>query len=246
MYKKMSTDRRLSEQVADFIRLLIRNAHLKPGDKIPSELELGRLFGVSRPTIRQAVSALVTQNVLSIQRGRGTFVTETPGLSDDPFGLDLALPTNQRLALIEARLAIEPGVARLAAENRTDEDVEKIDTCLKNMDTVVRDHRFSMTIELEFHRGIAEATRNPIIIRIVPIILDSILKAYADYNPTADDHGIAFPEHIAIFEAIRDRDADGAQLAMQRHVENSYRRSIRRYSEKAGAEVPGPSSDGEA
>lgn len=230
MYKILSSGHRLSDEITEHIKMLIKNEDLKSGDKIPNETELGRLFGVSRPTIREAINSLVTQNIVEIVRGRGTFVSQTPGVSNDPLGIDFILTPNLRLALIEARLGIEPGVARLAAEHASDEDIEKIKNCLDKMHEVVNEHHIGMTIELDFHRTVAEASKNPIIMRIVPVILDSILRTYADSNPTIHDHEIALEEHTAIYEAISEHNMEAAYKAMQTHLANSHQRTLRRKS----------------
>ncbi|WP_319416188.1 FadR/GntR family transcriptional regulator [Marispirochaeta aestuarii] len=234
MYKKLgSSGHRLSDEVTEHIKMLIRNEHLKPGDKIPNEIELGRLFGVSRPTIRQAVNSLVSQNIVEIVRGRGTFVSRAPGLSRDPLGLEFILAPDLQISLAEARLAIEPGVARLAAENATEKGLNKIGECIEKMREVVHEHRIGMAIELDFHRSIAEASCNQIIMRVVPIILDSILNTYADSNPTIRDHGVALEEHTAVYKAIAGHDADKAFSLMQTHLKNSHERLVRRKSDKA-------------
>jgi DNA-binding FadR family transcriptional regulator len=235
MYKKLgSSGHRLSDEVTEHIKMLIRSEHLKPGDKIPNEIELGRLFGVSRPTIRQAVNSLVSQNIVEIVRGRGTFVSRAPGVARDPLGLEFILAPDLQISLAEARLAIEPGVARLAAENATKKDLKKIGACIEKMREVVHEHRIGMAIELDFHRSIAEASCNPIIMRVVPIILDSILNTYADSNPTIRDHGVAMEEHAAVYRAIVNHEAERAFTLMQTHLKNSHERLVRRKAEKAG------------
>ncbi|HOV37227.1 MAG TPA: GntR family transcriptional regulator, partial [Spirochaetales bacterium] len=69
MYKRIEIQEQLSSVVAKEIKNLIREQRLKPGDKLPNEMELSELFGVSRPTIREAIKSLLSQNVVSIQRG---------------------------------------------------------------------------------------------------------------------------------------------------------------------------------
>jgi hypothetical protein len=85
--------------------------------------------------------------------------------------------------------------------------------------------------ELHFHKSIAEATRNPVIMRIVPVIMESIVKTYRDAPRTSEDHRHAFEEHKVIYEAIAARDPEGAFEAMQRHLDASYKRN---YSETVG------------
>lgn len=226
MYRRIESQQRLSHEVADHIKMLIQDGQLNPGDKLPGELELTQLFGLSRPTIREAIHTLVSRNILVVRRGRGTFVSENPGIAADPLGLDLLADEGLRFALIEARLVIEPGVARLAAENAAQEDLDRIRTYLTEMKHIVDEHKVSMSIELEFHRSIAQASKNPVIMRVVPVIMDSIIRAYKDAKRTSADHERALEEHRLVFEAICRRDGERAEDAMRHHLENSRLRTL--------------------
>ncbi len=217
--------------------MLIQDRQLKPGDKLPSEVQLTQLFGLSRPTIREAIRALVSRNVLKVERGRGTFVADNPGVEADPLQLG-TLPAEQlQPSLREARLIIEPGVARLAALNADPADIEEIKTHLADMQQIVDEGRVSMSVELEFHRSIAKASKNPVIVRIIPIIMDSIIRTYDSARRTSRDHAVALEEHYAIFEAIRHGDAAGAEEAMRNHLERSLARSASK--NRAAADASG-------
>ncbi len=226
MYPKLSGKERLSQQVADHIVMLIEDGRLEPGDKLPNEQQLAELFGLSRPTIREAIRSLVTRHVLEVVRGRGTFVTAKPGVETDPLGLNLLSGDDLRGSLAEARLIIEPGVARLAAEKADPQDIEKIETHLADMEQIVRERMVSMSIELEFHRSIANASKNPVIVRIVPLIMESIIRTYDEARRTRHDHATALEEHKHIVAAIRDRDGDRAEASMRSHLQRSIARTL--------------------
>jgi GntR family transcriptional repressor for pyruvate dehydrogenase complex len=234
MYRRIINERRLSLEVANRIKDLIRKEKLKPGDKLPNEMQLAELFGVSRPTVREAVKSLVSQNIIEIQRGKGTFVSQTPGIASDPLGLDFLVDKDLHLSLIEVRFLIEPGVARLAAERGTTADINRIGDYLHEMKNNVDQHAVDMGTELEFHRSIAEATENPVIMRLVPIIMDSIIKIYRDAPRTSEDHRQALLEHTEIFNSIKNRDKEGAYKAMERHLQKSYRRTLSKRKRKPG------------
>jgi DNA-binding FadR family transcriptional regulator len=226
MYRQLGHKARLSHEVADHILMLIQDGQLKPGDKLPSEQELTHLFGLSRPTIREAIHSLVAQNILDVAHGRGTFVSQNPGVETDPLGLN-ALPGEQlQESLPEARLLIEPGVAALAAKNATEDDVEAIETHLADMEQIVQKGGVSMSIEMEFHRSIANASKNVIITRIIPIILESIMRTYSSAHRTGEEHAMALEEHKRIVDAIREGDASSAELAMRQHLERSSARTL--------------------
>lgn len=225
MYRKIGNSARLSHEVADHIMMLIQERRLKPGDKLPSEVQLTQLFGLSRPTIREAIRSLVSRNVLKVEHGRGTFVADNPGVETDPLGLNQLPAEALKPSLLEARLIIEPGVARLAAANADSGDIEAIGTHLADMQQIVDEGKISMSVELEFHRSIAQASKNAVIMRIIPIIMDSIIRTYDSARRTSRDHGAALEEHYAIFEAIRRGDPAGAENAMRNHLERSRARS---------------------
>ena len=91
---------------------------------------------------------------------------------------------------------------------------------------ITGDGKVGIGTELEFHRSIAEATENPVIMRIVPVIMDAIVKTYSDAPRTSDDHRQALLEHIKIYEGIKERDPANAFQAMSQHLENSYQRTM--------------------
>lgn len=230
MYTNLSSEKRRSQEVAAHIKELIRDEKLKPGEKLPNELELCALFSVSRPTIREAEKTLMSQGIIEIRRGKGTFVSLVPGMAEDPLGLDFIMSPNLRLALIQARLIIEPGVARLAAGMADDQDIAKIAESVHDMEEIVYQHKVGINAELNFHKSIAEATRNPVIFRLVPVIMDSIVKTYRDAPRTSEDHRQAYEEHLAIYEAIAARDPERSFDAMHRHLDASYRRTLAKQS----------------
>ncbi len=240
MYPRIKRGERLSGEVADHIMMLIQDGQLKPGDRLPSEQELAQLFGLSRPTIREAIRALVAQNVLRVVRGTGTFVTDNPGVETDPLRLGNVPGDVLRQSLVEARLIIEPGVARLAAENADAADLEAIETHLADMEQIVRDRKVSMSIELEFHRSIANASKNTVIMRVIPIIMEGIIRTYSSARRTRHDHATALEEHKRIVEAIRERDGELAEQMMRSHLQRSAARTrakMRDNSQKADGAV---------
>ena len=113
----------LGDQAADQIIQLIIDNDGKAGDKMPNEYELAEQLNVSRSTVREAIKALVSRNILEIKRGSGTFISEKCGISDDPLGL-MFVKNKLKLAtdLLEIRFMIEPKIASLAAANATDEE----------------------------------------------------------------------------------------------------------------------------
>ena len=114
------SSRPLAEQVAQRIKDYILEEKLKSGDKLPTETALAREMGVARSTVREAIKRLESQNILTVRHGAGSFVTDQPGLADDPLGLDF-IEDKERLAfdLLEGRNIIEPRWRRAMPPRRT-------------------------------------------------------------------------------------------------------------------------------
>ncbi|GAA3316552.1 FadR/GntR family transcriptional regulator [Nonomuraea dietziae] len=143
-------------QVADQLVAAIRDEHLKAGDKLPSERELAQNFDVSRPTIREALAALELAGLAKSHKGRGTIVTGSSA-AVATWGVEVLPPQ-----VFEARLAIEPSLAALAAEKRYPEDLDMLEATLAKLEA-----EFAETgaygSDLPLHRAIARAARNPIL-----------------------------------------------------------------------------------
>ncbi len=183
----------------------------KPQERLPSESELCKAFGVSRPVVREALKSLQALGLTTSQPGIGTFV-----LSDEvrvPLLLGRYSPAHVR----EVRRCIEVPAARLAAERRGDRDIGEISAIMARMDEADDTARRNQ-LDASFHIAIAHSSGNPLIVKLVED-LRSVLEehshavARAPYRRRA-----ASEEHRAIYEAIVDRDPDAAAAAMDAHL----------------------------
>jgi len=183
----------------------------KPSERLPSESELCKTFGVSRPVVREALMRLQALGLTTSQAGIGTFV-----LSDRvsvPLLLGRYSPSDVR----EVRRCIEIPAARLAAERRTDRDVGEIAAIMARMDYADNPARRNQ-FDASFHIAIARSSGNPLIVKLVEDLRSvleehSLAVARAPYRRRA-----ASDEHRAIYDAIVDRDSDAAATAMESHL----------------------------
>lgn len=208
----------LSNGVASSIIRMIQENKYKPGSKLPNEMELSEMFNVSRTTIREAIKTLASNNIVEIVRGKGTFVAQKPGLISDPLGVSFMQDKNIILCLFETRLLIEPKVASLAAQRATIEDINKLQKLLIEMKEVISKKENHSDIDIEFHTAIARATQNPIIERIIPIIIESIIEGYFETISVPGSAKKALNYHTNIFEAIRNGNPENAEKEMQAHL----------------------------
>lgn len=212
-----SSHRPLPERVADQITQLIQDRNLSTGDKLPNEFELCELLGVGRGSVREAIKILAARNVVVIERGRGTFVTQHPGQIEDPFGFKFA---DDQLALafdlLEVRQTLEPWIAGLAAERATDEDIAKVrDHCLKVEELILAGENHLKEDTL-FHIAIAECTHNNVMPRLIPVITYSVGLFGTLNKRTLLSQTII--DHRAVADAIAAHDKDAAIAAMRNHL----------------------------
>lgn len=220
----------LSEQIAAHLRHMIFEQHrFEPGDRMPDERSLAKEIGVSRTSLREALKILVANGVLVIRRGVGTFVSETPGIQEDPFGFSFEEDKKQLLSdWYQARLILETEAMELVAENATEEELHTlkelaqsqsalIDTLTDNPDSF---YEF-MSADRAFHNALAAATHNTVIDRILPalfewIYLGAMEGIYAKFSIQFWNN--AKESHKSIMEFLEKRDGKGANLAMRYHI----------------------------
>lgn len=209
----------IANKISDMIFL---QKKYQPNDKLPNENKLAEELGVSRTTIREAVKTLVANGVLTIERGRGTFVTAQPGAQNDPFRISY-LEDKKKLVhnWFEMRLVLEPANVRMVVERATDEEIKKILECEREAAELIKAGKPFSEADQKFHAAIAKATHNNVIELMMPAIEASISEAintavYAGAHERAYENALINHRHIANF--IEQRDADGAALAMYYHI----------------------------
>lgn len=211
---------RLSRQVVNQFRQLMREGVLGSGDKLPAERELAEQFNVSRNSVREALRELDLLGLVESRHGEGTFVRH-PGPAElmAPFRtvIELSMPAAE--SVMEFRMAFEPGVAALAAANLTPEREEALGAALDRFEEAVRTRGPVETRDADFHLAVAEATGNPTVIAVhaavYELLRDMRRKLPAvSYHPA--DKSVA--GHRALVEAIVARDPDRAGRVMREHL----------------------------
>jgi len=195
---------------------------LKQGQKLPPERELAESLGVSRASVREALTALEAIGILDIRPGEGTFVRETSvSATFAPLAMVLEMEQNSMSQLMEVRRVLETEIAALAVQRATEEDLQNIEVNLNRMKSA---NTVSEAVEadLRFHFAIAEATHNSILLRIMNTVADLMHNTFRIRREElfADKGREIISEHEAIYRAIRDRDIDSAKLRMLQHIHN--------------------------
>jgi DNA-binding FadR family transcriptional regulator len=218
----------LSHSVANAItEMIFLHKRFLPRDKIPSEAQLSKEIGVSRTSIREAVRLLIAKGVLEIRRGRGTFVTAAPDVTDGLLGISM-VEDHRRLVRdwFEFRLILEPAVVRLATVRASAKDLDVIEQYERLAAAHLGDNQIFDEADAQIHIAIAKATRNRVIERLVPFLQDSVAEARRRsrymHKVTPDPVAAnAVITHRQIVRYMRLGDAEGAGVAMAYHIKRA-------------------------
>ena len=191
---------------------------MHPGDRLPTEKDLMRQFGISRSTLRESLKILKAENVIVSRQGSGTFISEDTGISEDPLGLHFADRKNLFRNLLETRLVIEPGIAMLAAERATEDDLKNLNNIVFEMYQVERNDENTEKLDAKFHTAIAECSHNDVLTRVVPIIIESIQWGHIETKEDIESLHRAQKSHLAIYKAIEDRNVMKAKYLVEQHI----------------------------
>jgi GntR family transcriptional repressor for pyruvate dehydrogenase complex len=219
---------KMPDWVTQSLSELIRGGSYLPGARLPSEAQMSRNFGVSRTVIREAVSRLKSEGLVESRQGSGLFVREA--------GADMAFrivstkgcSIDHLLYVAELRRSVEAEIAALAAERATAEQIDEIGKRLHAIDANVANGGNGVTADIEFHRSIARATGNPHFLSLCDFLSHflsgtiQITRAIEAQKKETVDQVVA--EHLAIYEAILNRDVDGARAVARKHIDMSLTR----------------------
>lgn len=213
----------VSEEVFEQLKALIYSGEWKPGEKIQSENDLAKTFHVSRVSIRAALNRLNGLGLVVSKQGEGTFVGEVSVENCMNTLLPiLMMDHSQLLDVYEFRKIIDVGSAKLAALNATQADIQALSENVQKM----RELRDACDIpefarlDVEFHTLLAEATQNPVMVKVYTIIQEVLLteqtKQHRLFGPSG---GLIF--HPLVLEAVKKRDGLEAARVMEEHLDKS-------------------------
>ncbi|MEU1302045.1 FadR/GntR family transcriptional regulator [Streptomyces shenzhenensis] len=238
------TRRDASGQIAKQLREAIVRGQWKPGDRLPTEQELATIFDVARGTAREALKHLVASGMVSSARGSGggTYVV-VPAAEDVASRLSEAIMLWFRAGDVsvgevdEARMALEMQCVALAAERRTEADLEAMTATLARAQDPGIDMTAWLAADLEFHTAITRAAGN----RILELAMTSVHLVRPLTNTVFVDlldRGLIQAQHTAIFEAIRDQDPARARARLLDHVSHLAEVRAQALADRAADEVP--------
>jgi DNA-binding FadR family transcriptional regulator len=207
------------EETVERLGTAIRLGLLGAGERLPPERELADRLGISRSTLRQAITTLVQSGHLMSMRGRagGTFVTESPPLADRP---PPALAGEWRDRL-DWRMAIETGCVELAVDRITEPELERLETLIEEMAAAYDHFEIYRRADVRFHLAIAEGARVPRLVAAMTDVQDamSVLIAFIAHPPAVLAE--ANRQHSQLVAALRRRDRARALASIRKQLEGT-------------------------
>ncbi|NIS62462.1 MAG: FCD domain-containing protein [Proteobacteria bacterium] len=201
------------------MKTLISQGKLQPGERLPPERELIKEFGVSRPSLREALNSLVAQGFLEVRQGNRTFVKSiTAEKLQDPLSLLIKTDTQKIFDLIEVRKAMESWGSFHAAQRVTEEDLIRLEEIVGEMRAALDEGKSWEKQDADFHLAMAQATHNTIqthlMFTIYDLLRESVARVFRDRGKAKK----LFQQHYRIFSAIKSRSPKKARERMLEHL----------------------------
>jgi GntR family transcriptional repressor for pyruvate dehydrogenase complex len=234
--KRQSQNKR--EYVTSQILESIQSGEFKAGDRLPSENSLAEMMGVSRPSVREALSALRLLGFIDTKDGYGTYVKSSIPVPDKfsyPEGMPAKFDSNFNIfEMLEARKVFEPAVARFALSMVTDEGIAKLEAVFQKMTEAASDPDYDRYHQenLKFHRTIAAAAKNNVMLNIIEsiniVFVQSEMGAELRRRYLTDEtyRWRSLETHRSILESIRQKDPDRLEKSFAEHFEQVDRQLI--------------------
>jgi GntR family transcriptional repressor for pyruvate dehydrogenase complex len=211
--------KKISTKIAEQIKTLISNGDLKPGDALPPERELVKVFNVSRASLREALNALAGMGFLEISHKHRTIVKSlTSGRITDPLHHLLKEDIQTVFELIEVRKAVESWSAYHAAIRATDDEIANLENSLESMRIKIEQGVSPLEDDANFHLAISEATHNKIQTHLMFSIYDILKESLGKYYERVEMRKV-YEQHSKVVEAIKSRDSALASRRMHEHLD---------------------------
>ena len=218
---------RISDVIAERIRTAVSDGILAPGTRLLSERELAQRLKASRESVREAYRSLEVSGLLVIRRGKegGAFVRDVDhGAVTRSLSMLLRLGKTTHRELTEARLLIEPPVARLAARRATQSDIQAMGELVERHAEAIRRNEDPHKYDLQFHRVMAECAKNLPLSILMNSLADLMVDALSGLDIPRETRARTVEFHRLLFEAISRKDENRAFKLMLQHIGDVQRR----------------------
>ncbi|MBG3013423.1 transcriptional regulator NanR [Proteus faecis] len=224
--RKPLVTKKLSEIVADELESMIRRDEIKEGEYLPSERELMDFFGVGRPSIREALSVLRHKGLIKYNKGEKAsvcrpsaemIINSLSGIVTDFLSTPEGVSDFERL-----RIFFETHLVRYAAKHATEKDLEKLEKILDIHHNSLRTPDAYAQYDIEFHKILADIPQNKILKTLHSALSEWLISAkpLEKNKMTYENNKKTHTQHIEIFQAIANHDAEKAELLMENHLKH--------------------------
>jgi DNA-binding FadR family transcriptional regulator len=220
----------LVDEVVLALGAQVKNGELKVGDKLPTETEIMGRFSVSRTVVREALSKLQAASLVETRHGIGTFVMERPKPGNFQIAQGDLATVADVIAVLELRISLETETAGLAAQRRTEAQLDAMQAALLGFQQSIEADSDAVPSDFAFHMEVARATANPHFADLMTYLGTMIIpRTRVGTLQNTPEGRLRYlqrvhSEHESILNAIRHQDADAARAAMRTHLSNSRER----------------------
>jgi GntR family transcriptional repressor for pyruvate dehydrogenase complex len=208
----------LAQQVMQRLIEFVTEGGLKYGAPLPSQHQLAKRLGVSRPVLREAMQGLAAIGFLEIRPGSGCYVGRTTSDTDSHTLFEI-LTHEAALEALEARMGVEVELAGLAAQRATEADHRAIEEVLLALRKAITQGSETSEITFTFHHLLATAGHNSFLQRMSQLLDQARVAQFARVAAALPDVTAGeYESHSALYEAIRSGDPDRARSAMREHL----------------------------
>ncbi|WP_413307475.1 FadR/GntR family transcriptional regulator [Bacillus sp. 1P10SD] len=212
---KKITTKKVSDSVVEQMEEMIKSGTFQAGEKLPSVRELCEMFGVGRSAVRDAITTLKGKGAVDVKQGEGTYILEFD--STRLFNNQLLLPRPRDISeLFQVRKLLEPGITEMAANNRTEADLNLMEKILTNQATK------GWEADYLLHTAIARAAGNEIIIQLLQFISTTMKNAMIDFHnyieKNPDIAHMIEKQHAGIYQSIKLGMSQKAKQMMMEHL----------------------------
>ena len=209
------------ETVQSQVRDYVREAALRPGDRLPPERQLARELGVSRNSLRESLMVLRVEGLIDIQHGSGAYLLRSIEDVIPPISAELRISDPLLPAVGEVRNALEALAARLAAIRRDDADLEEMVASIRQMHAEILDGDNGLSGDRRFHTAVLDAAHNPILVEMLAAVGGGAEQIAAASLGRDDQPPRSLAAHRLVFEAIAGREAQLAHDTMFAHLDRT-------------------------
>lgn len=208
-----------TEAVVQNLAAYISVAGVKVGDRLPAERDLAQSLGVSRPILREALRYLAALGVIEAKTGSGTYLQKEVSPHDQHIVMSLEAERKSLMQVLELRRALEVEAAALVATRATGADITRLERLVDALEEEYHARGNNPESDKAFHLALYEISGNPLFLQLMNSLWDIMERFWKQPLGKEDFARRTLPMHRVILERIRDRDAEGARVAVRQLLE---------------------------